>query len=63
MELAKGKYFYFLDADDYLVFNALETLLKYFEEFDLDLICFKSLPTSELDLFDSETKKILKILK
>ena len=43
VDLAKGKYIYFLDGDEYLVLNVLSTLLKHLERFELDLIGFKTL--------------------
>lgn len=60
IELAKGKYIYFIDADDYLALNVLGNLLEHLNRFDLDLIGFKSLSTSKLDFFESETKDPIK---
>jgi glycosyltransferase involved in cell wall biosynthesis len=55
IEIAKGDYIYFIDSDDYIAFNMLGVLLKHLETFELELIGFKSLSTSKLDLFQSQT--------
>ena len=39
---AKGKYTYYLDADDYIVPNAIEKLYNYAEEYDVECILFDS---------------------
>ena len=36
VEIAQGKYFIIVDSDDYLVDDALEKIIAYFEESDLD---------------------------
>ena len=41
LSLAKGKYIYFLDSDDYIELDALEKLYKLAEEKSLDMIMFK----------------------
>lgn len=41
LKLAKGKYIYFLDSDDYIVLDALEKLYNLAEEKSLDLLIFK----------------------
>ncbi len=41
-DLAKGKYLYFLDPDDYLAENTLPTLLGLMEENSLDILTFDS---------------------
>lgn len=38
--MAKGKYFFFVDSDDYIQTNSLGTILSYAEENDLDLVRF-----------------------
>ena len=40
--LAKGKYFYFLDADDFIAINTLGTLIYFQEQYDLDILAFSS---------------------
>ncbi|GGD10388.1 glycosyltransferase family 2 protein [Hyunsoonleella pacifica] len=54
IQMARGEYIYFIDADDYLVFGLLGTVLKYIQEYELDLVGFKYLSTTALDLFDPE---------
>lgn len=66
IELAKGKYIYFIDSDDYLAFNTLDTLLNYAFKHDLDLLGFSSFPTSRLDLITSNSNNQftdIKVLK
>ena len=41
-DIAKGKYIYFLDPDDYLAENTLPTLLALMKENNLDILTFKS---------------------
>lgn len=43
LDIAKGKYIFFLDADDYLPNNSLETLYSKILEKDYDVVCGKSL--------------------
>ena len=45
LKLAKGKYVYFLDADDYIALNTLNYLLKLCEKNNLDILEFD---TSEI---------------
>ncbi len=40
IEIASGKYCYFLDSDDELYDNSIETMLKYMLEFQLDILYF-----------------------
>lgn len=42
VSLAKGRYIYFLDSDDYLVHGILNDLLSILEKHDLDILGFKS---------------------
>lgn len=53
IQMAKGKYIYFCDSDDYLKLNALEELYNQAEKRDPDFIIFK------LENFDNETKEII----
>ncbi len=48
---AKGKYVYFMDADDILDLNALEELYNIMEEKDLDFVIFKAIN------YDQDTDK------
>lgn len=43
LDLAEGKYVYFLDPDDFLAQNVLLKLLNTIEKYDLDILTFKSL--------------------
>ena len=43
-DLAKGKYLYFLDPDDYLAKNTLTTIFSLMESNDLDILTFQSMP-------------------
>ncbi len=43
-DLAKGKYLYFLDPDDYLAKNTMTTILSLMEANDLDILTFHSMP-------------------
>ncbi len=56
IELAKGEYIYFIDADDYLAFNTLDTILKQAEMLNLELLGFNTIPTEKTDLVTSKTK-------
>ena len=40
MQIAKGEYFTFLDSDDYLVLDALETIYNCCKNNDLDMLSF-----------------------
>ncbi|SDE76242.1 Glycosyltransferase involved in cell wall bisynthesis [Pricia antarctica] len=42
LDIAKGKYIYFLDPDDYLAENTLPTLLALMADNNLDILTFKS---------------------
>lgn len=53
LEKATGKYFQFIDSDDDLELNALETLFNIAEEKDTDLIIFK------FKTYDDETGKTI----
>jgi glycosyltransferase involved in cell wall biosynthesis len=44
LKLAKGKYIYFLDSDDYIVSETIENLVKKMEKYNLDLIRFAAEP-------------------
>lgn len=49
LEIAQGKYIYFIDSDDYLEQNALEELYEIAEREQLDIVYFNAVP-----LFESE---------
>ena len=43
LNVAKGKYVFFLDGDDWIDFNTLEVLIKKADENDLDLLFFNEI--------------------
>jgi glycosyltransferase involved in cell wall biosynthesis len=47
IELAKSKYVFFLDADDYIETDTIEKLVTKMEKYDLDLIRFSAEPFIE----------------
>src|SRR5699024_6721916 len=53
--LAKGKYIYFLDSDDYILPNTFESLITIMKERNLDLIRFSA--ESFLDNIDMKIKE------
>jgi len=50
IDLAKGKYLYFLDSDDYIVTNVLNYLLNILEKQNLDILGFDSINTKSSNL-------------
>lgn len=54
LKLAKGKYLYFLDGDDYLARNTLKEVVDAAVKHDLDITGFKIQTTKRLDLAKSE---------
>lgn len=44
LKLARGKYIYYLDADDYIERNALESLVSVAETHNLDILLFNAIP-------------------
>ena len=50
---AKGKYIYFVDADDYIASNVLELLLFYIDNNDLDILGFNTIETEKNNLNES----------
>ncbi|MDO6759381.1 glycosyltransferase [Tamlana sp. 2_MG-2023] len=53
-KLAKGDFIYNIDADDYLIYDALGKILHIAIEKDLDIIGFDILTTEEKKLFTSD---------
>lgn len=54
LKLAKGKYIYFLDGDDYLAKNTLGAIIETAEKHVLDITGFNILTTKSLDLSESQ---------
>lgn len=57
--LAKGKYLYFLDSDDYLAVNVLDSLLKILENQNLDILGFNSVNTASSKLKTSNNIDVI----
>ncbi len=55
ISLAKGKYIYFIDPDDYLASHVLKTIIDHAEEYDLQVLTFSSIGTTTTSLNDSNT--------
>ncbi|NMH88166.1 glycosyltransferase [Flavivirga algicola] len=53
IDLAKGKYIYFIDPDDYLASNVLEPILNHIETHNLQVLTFSSTGTTLTDLYVS----------
>ncbi|MBR3747179.1 MAG: glycosyltransferase family 2 protein [Selenomonadaceae bacterium] len=41
LDLSRGKYVYFMDADDFLLDTALETFFDYAENYQADVVCLE----------------------
>ena len=57
--LAKGKYIYFIDSDDYIAKNTLGLIMETLETHDLDLLGVDIIETSRLDLKISKNLTLL----
>ena len=55
LEIAQGEYIYFLDADDYLAANVLKDITKLSQEYNLDVLGFKTKATQDGNLNESTT--------
>ena len=53
ISLAKGKYIYFIDPDDYLASNVLKSIIDCAEENELDILTFLSRKTVQQNLTNS----------
>ncbi|WP_203258638.1 glycosyltransferase [Hyunsoonleella ulvae] len=56
MRLAKGNYVYFIDSDDYLAHNTIGNILGYAQKFDLDIVGFNTIPTTETGMYTTKSK-------
>lgn len=54
IELARGKYLYFLDSDDYITNNVLDKILFVLEKENLDIFGFNSINTESSDFKESK---------
>lgn len=57
LELATGKYIYFIDPDDYLAPNVLGVITGFCESNDLDVLTFNSETLTETKLYESKSNK------
>ncbi|WP_303317752.1 glycosyltransferase [Flavivirga abyssicola] len=55
IDLAKGRYIYFIDPDDYLASNVLKPILDYIDDHDLQVLTFSSIGTTNTALYDSSS--------
>lgn len=53
MDIAKGKYIYFIDSDDYIDLDALEVLYNRAEELEVDVLCF------DFSRFDDQSREVV----
>ena len=53
LAMARGKYIYFLDSDDWINEDCLEILYTQAEKYDLELVTFDSKNVGEVDLYSS----------
>jgi len=58
IETASGKYLFFLDSDDILSSDAVETLYKKMEERELELLVFNVRAVSDNSEFEKKTSKL-----
>lgn len=56
IRIASGKYIWFIDSDDYIQHNCLGTILSLLTKNDLDILFFRSQPTSALEYDFKEVK-------
>ena len=49
IDIAKGKYISFIDADDYIVGDGLEKIINIAEEYKADVVKFKNIGVTECD--------------
>ena len=54
LDFARGKYVFFMDADDLLVDNALETLHDFAENFQTDVVCMEKFFTCGVEPVPTE---------
>ncbi len=59
ISLAKGKYIYFIDSDDYIAENTLGLILDLLEKNNLDVLGIAELETTQLDIKKSKNKDVI----
>lgn len=57
--LAKGKYIYFVDSDDYIASNVLDQLISCLEKNKLEILSFDCINTTDLNLKESKNKNLV----
>lgn len=60
LEIAKGKYVYFLDSDDYIAENAIETLFEIAERDNSDIVFFDAVSFADSNDFNVKQSYIRK---
>jgi glycosyltransferase involved in cell wall biosynthesis len=63
IELSNGKYIYFIDPDDFLADNVLNTLLIQANNFNLEILSFNSKPITNSNLTTNRTFKTSETLE
>jgi glycosyltransferase involved in cell wall biosynthesis len=63
IEIAKGKYIYFIDPDDYLISNTLNELINSIELNNLDILTFSSIQVLKSQLNEDRKIRNAKISK
>lgn len=61
ISVAKGKYIYFIDSDDYIATNTLQLVLDTLETYDLDMLGLDIIETAALDITASKNASELTI--
>lgn len=63
LEKAKGEYIFFLDSDDWIVDNTINSLVLLAREYNVDLVCFQYIRTNNRDyISDSETETKIEVV-
>ncbi len=60
LRLAKGKYIYFLDSDDYIAHDALEILVREMKTRNLEILLFKATVVAEQGIDDTRVQREIK---
>lgn len=63
LDVARGKYIYFIDSDDYIMKDALESLYNRAEKEELDIIYFNTRPFFENDDVKSKNRNYIDYYK
>jgi glycosyltransferase involved in cell wall biosynthesis len=65
VEIARGKYIFFLDSDDWIPERTLESLKRLTDKYRVDIISFKYIQTYKVDYFSisNECEKVVEVFK